>query len=205
LPVCTCGAANLPFGFLRAYWRGAMMLSFCKQLANQGGTMFSMSKSLQLAGMVVALATGAEAMAADATKDLAALQAVDQRWLKAYTASDADTLASLYDEQAVLLPPGAPSASGRAAIRVFLGKDAAESAKAGVVLGMGAKPAGGVSGNMGWQSGTYTVKDKTGKIVDSGKYLSVSVKKDGQWLYVRDTWNSDGPPAAAASAAAPKK
>ena len=34
-------------------------------------------------------------------------------------------------------------------------------------------------GNLGWASGTYSAKDKAGKMVETGKYLSVSVKKDG--------------------------
>jgi fructose-bisphosphate aldolase class 1 len=34
--------------------------------------------------------------AEDSAKELAALQAVDQTWLKAYNAGDLDTLASLY-------------------------------------------------------------------------------------------------------------
>jgi ketosteroid isomerase-like protein len=143
--------------------------------------------------------------AADSAKEVAALQAVDQTWVKAYNAGDVDTLASLYDEHAVLLPPGAPGASGRAAIRAFLAKDTAESAKAGVAFSLGPKPAGGVSGDMGWQSGTYVVKDKSGKVIETGKYLSVSMKQGGKWLYVRDTWNSDGPPAPAESTAPPKK
>jgi hypothetical protein len=61
---------------------------------------------------------------------------------------------------------------------------------------------------MGWQSGTYTVTDKSGKVVESGKYLSVSMKKGGKWLYVRDTWNADAAPpqpAPASTPAAPPK
>jgi hypothetical protein len=54
------------------------------------------------------------------------------------------------------------------------------------------KPVGGVNGNMGWQSGTYTVTDKLGGVIERGKYLSVSTKKNGKWVYVRDTWNTDG-------------
>ncbi len=163
-------------------------------------------KLARLVCMVLGLAAlGAGVATADAAKEIAALQAVDQTWLKAYNAGDADTLASLYDEHAVLLPPGAPAANGRAAIHAFLAKDAAESTKAGVKFFLGSNPAGGVSGDMGWQSGTYTVKDKSGKVVDSGKYLSVSMKKNGKWLYVRDTWNSDLAPGPAESAAPPKK
>ena len=136
---------------------------------------------------------------------MAALQAVDQNWVKAYNAGNADAVAGLYDEQAVLLPPGAPAANGRAAIKAFFTKDTAESQKAGVTFSLGPKPAGGVSGDMGWQSGTYAVKDKAGKIVETGKYLSVSMKNGGKWLYVRDTWNADGTPAPAESATPAKK
>jgi hypothetical protein len=95
--------------------------------------------------------------------------------------------------------------NGRAAIRGFFAKDIAASAKEGVTFSLGPKPAGGVSGDMGWASGTYVVKDKSGRAVDTGKYLSVSKKKGGKWFYVRDTWNSDGPQASADSAAPPKK
>jgi hypothetical protein len=58
---------------------------------------------------------------------------------------------------------------------------------------------------MGWSSGTYTVKDKTGRFVETGKYLSVSRKKDGKWLYIRDAWNADAQPACPEAAAPAKK
>jgi uncharacterized protein (TIGR02246 family) len=148
---------------------------------------------------------GTESKAADTAKDVAALQAVDQAWAKAYNAGNAEGVASLYDEQAVLLPPGSPAVKGRAAIKAFFAKDTAESQKAGVTFILDAKPAGGVSGDMGWQSGDFVVKDKSGKIVDTGKYLSVSARKGGKWLYVRDTWNSDGAPSAPVSALPAKK
>ena len=155
---------------------------------------------------IVALAIfSVEAVAADAAKEIAALQAADKNWEKAYAAGNADAVANLYDEQAVLLPPGAPAVKGRAAIKSFFVKDTAESQKAGVAFILGPNPMGGVSGDMGWQSGTYAVKDKSGKAVETGKYLSVSRKTDGKWLYVRDTWNADGAPAPAEVAGPPKK
>jgi ketosteroid isomerase-like protein len=114
-------------------------------------------------------------------------------------------VASLYDEHAVLLPPGARAVNGRAAIKAFFAKDTSESQKAGVTFVLDAKPAGGVSGDMGWQSGTFAVKDKAGKVVETGKYLSISMKKGGKWLYVRDTWNADGTPVPAEGAGPAKK
>lgn len=145
----------------------------------------------------------AAASAADPAAEVAAMHAVDQAWLKAFNSNDPDAIAKLYDENAILLPPGAPAAKGRAAIRAALAKDMADAAKDGVTFSLGPKPDGGVSGDLGWASGTYAVKDKSGKVLEIGKYLSVSHKKGGTWLYVRDTWNSDA--ATAPEPAAPAK
>jgi len=153
-----------------------------------------------LLGALLCLA-GTSAWADEAT-EVAALHAADQVWLKSYNSGDAATAASLYDEHAVLMAPGAPSAHGREAIRKFLAADMAESAKAGITFHLGDKPDGGTRGDLGWVSGTFSVTDKAGKVIDAGKYLSVSKKVGGKWLYFRDTWNSDGTPAAEA---APKK
>jgi ketosteroid isomerase-like protein len=141
-----------------------------------------------------------QAFAAGASKDVAALEGVDQAWVKAFNAGNADAAAALYEENAVLLPPNAPAMRGRKAIRDFLAAGMADASKAGMSFSLDAKPAGGVSGDMGWQSGAYAVKDKSGKVVEAGKYLSVSKKVGGKWLYVRDTWNADGAPAAPAPA-----
>jgi uncharacterized protein (TIGR02246 family) len=138
---------------------------------------------------------GVVAVAADPPAEVAAIHAVDQAWVKAYNSGDVDTVVSLYAEDAVLLPPGAPQANGRAAIRTYFEQDIAAAAKGGIKVSLGAKADGGASGHMGWSSGTYVAKDKSGHVVESGKYLSVSKKIDGKWLYVRDTWNSDGTPA----------
>ena len=46
---------------------------------------------------------------------------------------------------------------------------------------------------------------KNGQVLDKGKYLSVSRKIGGKWLYVRDMWNSDNAPASAEPAANQKK
>lgn len=155
--------------------------------------MNAMKNMAALSFLLVAFAFfGVDALAADAAAEVKALQAVDQTWVKAYNAGDADTAASLYDKSAILMPPGAQSAHGRAAIREFLAADMTASAKAGVTFHLGEKPDGGVMGALGWVSGTYSVTDKSGKVVDTGKYLSVSKKESAKWLYVRDTWNSDG-------------
>lgn len=49
--------------------------------------------------MMAAASLGIEASAADSAKEVAALQAVDQAWAKAYNAGNADAVASLYHGQ----------------------------------------------------------------------------------------------------------
>lgn len=152
---------------------------------------------------LVALAGFANAAAPAAGGDEAAIRAQTTSWVKAYNGGDAKAVAALYAEDALLLPPGAAGVSGRAAILAFITKDIASSKAGGVVFIINSKTDVGVSGDMGWESGTYSVTAK-GAVVEVGKFLSVSRKKDGKWLYIRDIWNADAPPAPPAPATAPK-
>jgi uncharacterized protein (TIGR02246 family) len=154
------------------------------------------------AGIVLLTGYTAAASAADASKEEAAIRAINQAWMKAYNAGDAKAISALYAEKAVLLPPGAPAANGNAAIQAYLAKDSAESAKAGVTLSLSGKPDGGTSGDLAWESGAYVVKAKSGATVESGKYVTVYKKTGGKWFIIRDTWNSDAPPAPASAAPA---
>jgi uncharacterized protein (TIGR02246 family) len=151
--------------------------------------------------------TGLAHAASPASADEVAIRAQTTSWGKAYNGGDAKAVAALYAEDALLLPPGASGVSGRAAILEYFTKDIADSKAAGAVMALNPKTDVGVSSNMGWESGTYKVAVK-GAVVETGKFLSVSRKKDGKWLYIRDTWNADTPPAppqAPAAPPAPKK
>ncbi len=156
----------------------------------------------------VALAACLSAMpclanAAPKDTDEAALRAQTAAWEKAYNAGDAKGVAAQYAEDALLMPPGSPGVRGRAAILTFFTKDIADSKAGGVTFVINSPTEVGVSGNMGWESGTYKATVK-GAVVETGKFLSVSRKMGGKWLYIRDTWNADAPPAPqAAPATAP--
>ena len=136
--------------------------------------------------------------APDTSADQARLQADALIWFDHYANGDADAMANLYAEDALLMPPGAPAVTGRAAIRTFLGEDAAKTKAAGFSLKAGSVTGLGIDGDTGWISGTYTVVDASGATIDSGSYLSVHRRTNGAWPYIRDIWNSDRPPAAAA-------
>jgi uncharacterized protein (TIGR02246 family) len=151
-----------------------------------------------MAVLLCALAGVAQASPADE----AAIRAQTMAWEKAYNSGDAKGVAAQYADDALLLPPGSPAVSGRAAILTFFTKDIADSKAAGAEFVIDPKTDVGVSGDMGWESGRYTATVK-GAVVESGKFLSVSRKKDGKWLYIRDIWNADTPAPDPAPAAAP--
>ncbi len=151
-----------------------------------------------LAGSIAGLAQAASSVSADE----ASLRAQTASWEKAYNGGDAKGVTAQYADDALLLPPGNPGVRGRAAIQAFFTKDIAASKAAGAVFVLDPRTDVGVSRNMGWESGTYKVTVK-GAVVETGKFLSVSRKRDGKWLYIRDTWNADAPPAPAAAPAPP--
>jgi uncharacterized protein (TIGR02246 family) len=119
-------------------------------------------------------------------------------WATAYNAGDADSVAKLYAEDAVLMPPGTPAKFGRAAIREFIVADSAAAKAAGVTLTIEHGDTVGMSGDLAWHAGPYTIHDASGAVVDSGSYLEALKKVDGKWLTVRDIYNSDKAPAPAA-------
>ena len=148
---------------------------------------------LKCAAVMVFGSAAAGAWAADtaATADVAALQGVAQSWVTAYNGGDADAVTALYADDATLMPPNVQGAIGKAAIHNFFVTDIGESQHAGYKFSIAGMSNGGVAGDWGWLSGTYTVADKTGNAVDSGKFLAIYKKVEGKWVFLRDTWNSD--------------
>ena len=134
--------------------------------------------------------------AADKTK----LQTDALSWFDHFAAADSEGLANLYAEDAIVMPPNMPAVSGRPAIKSLLGPMAAGVKAARMSVKSGSVTGSDVSGDLGWITGTYTVQDSSGATIDSGNYMSVHHRTNGAWLYIRDTWNSDRPPAAAVPA-----
>ena len=147
--------------------------------------------ALAAMGLTVIAASASAPTTTDTAADEAALRAADQAFMRDYWKGDLETVVALYAEDAVLLPANAPAAKGRDAIRKYFAADIA-SVKPGEA-GMIVESTQGVSGNLGWSSGR-TKDTAANGTTSTGKFLSVSRKVNGKWLYVRDTWNSDGPP-----------
>lgn len=156
------------------------------------------SAALVAAGLIVLV--GCQKAAVDTSADEAAIRAATVAWNTDYNAGDGTALAAHYTEDAVLLPPDAPAASGRAAIGEFLAANSAATTAAGLKFNIPGDGPVQVSGDLAYESGSFNVTDAAGATVATGKYIGVFNKIDGKWLLVRDTWNSDAPPAPAPAA-----
>jgi len=142
----------------------------------------------------------------NASADSSAIRSSQDAWYKSYNSGDGAAVAALYADDAVVMAPNVPATRGIAAIREYYSKAAPEFQASGLTAVEG--PAGdiGISGELAWQGTIYTVTDKSGATVEVGKVLTVLERKDGKWMIIRDTWNSDSPAASAATAssASPK-
>jgi uncharacterized protein (TIGR02246 family) len=161
-----------------------------------------MSRKAVLLGAIL-LAGACAPAAPDTSADEASLRAGAPEWFDHYNRGDADAVANLYAEDAVLLAPGVPAITGRAAIRNYLADDIASSRAAGIRINGGEVTGVGASGDVAWVTGTFTVTDGTGATIDTGKYLSLYGRTDSGWALIRDIWNSDAAAATAPPAAAP--
>jgi uncharacterized protein (TIGR02246 family) len=151
-----------------------------------------------IAAGLLALA-GCQKATVDTAAEMDAIKAVNKAWNDNYAAGDAGAVVALYADDAVVLAPGYATASGRDAIRTLIETDVAGSKAAGVSLNISPESTVDMSGDVAWQTGTFTVTDASGAQIDSGKFLSVLRKKDGKWSLIRDAWNSDTPPPAPAA------
>ena len=134
---------------------------------------------------------GSEATAAYDAPDFSTM---NEAYDAAVNAGDAEAMGMLYAEDAVSMPPNAPSLVGRAAIVA----DAAEDF-AGMEANLTSQYEGHhLMGDMVVEWGSYsfgaTVGETGMEIQDDGKYVAIYQRQpDGSWQIVRDIWNSNSP------------
>lgn len=125
--------------------------------------------------------------------DPSVLSSKTEAWEAAFNAKDIDALVALYTSDGRILPPNAEMASGGDAVRTIFGGmiDAGMSGELASIEAM-------VSGDVGYDVGTYTLR-VDGEVIDTGKFVETFVRgDDGEWRMSNDIFNSDNPPAAPA-------
>ena len=155
-------------------------------------------KKLLITTVVLALATGVGLAqygpdkAQMSGKTDPALTKLAKEWEAAFNAKDVAKVASMYTEDAVVMPPNHEPVRGRANIEAFF-KEMANGAKLTLTPFESA-----ISGSTAYEAGTYqmSITPKTGQpTTDKGKYVVILKRgSNGQWRLAHDIFNSDLPP-----------
>jgi len=134
-------------------------------------------------------APAAAATKPDLAKMKADIQALETAWSKADDARDIEAVAAFYADDAISMGNNKPSLVGKAAILEDIKAGFAKKEKGSTVV----YEVTGVFGdeNQVTETGTTTIKDATGKVTYTGKYMAVWEKRDGKYICVRDIGNDD--------------
>ena len=119
---------------------------------------------------------------------MAAVKEASQQYGQAIVAADADKLATLADQDIILMPPGSPAVEGYDAVMEFF-KQFPEIT--GTIEPAEVDGGGNLANVRGNYSLTFQVNDTT-QISEDGKYLEVwRRQEDGSWKVYWDIWNSN--------------
>lgn len=143
-----------------------------------------------------------ETVVVDAEGARAAFEASNAAWTAAAIAGDAAAITALYSDDAILLAPDMPRATGQAeilaAFEALFGAYTFESMTI-TIDDVTIAEAGDIAYVVGSYQDSGTLADGT-PVSSTGKYVSVQENVDGEWKIALDSWNSDGAPVADASA-----
>jgi len=123
------------------------------------------------------------------TEFRAAIAAANQKFMAAFSRSDAAGLAALYTENGQILPPNSDFVTGKPAIQGFWQ----------AVIDMGIQEAQleivevEGHGDTAIEVSTFILKDAGGQALDKGKYIVIWKQEAGQWKLHRDIFNSSMP------------
>ena len=114
-----------------------------------------------------------------------AVEAGNQAFIAAVLRGDASAVANRYTEDAQVIPPGAPVATGRAAIKEFWQSSIAAGLKDLTLETTEVESAG----NLAYETGVVRLVSNEGTTT-AARYVVVWKRIDEKWLLHRDIWNS---------------
>lgn len=132
----------------------------------------------------------------------AQIVALENGYAVASNARNVDGVAAYYASDAESLAADEPTRVGMDAIKAGIKKDM-DMDTTGSTISF-ATTGVWAAGNYATETGTSTVTSKDGKVVRTGKYMTLFELRDGKYIAIRDMWNSDAPTPAAAPAATPQ-
>jgi ketosteroid isomerase-like protein len=126
--------------------------------------------------------------AAQDAKARSAIEAVNQQFMVIFKSADPTALTALYTSAGQLLPPHGDIVTGTQAINQFwqgfLVPGIAVTFKSLELE---------THGDTGHEVAYYTVTGEGNKVLDTGKYIVIWKREQGQWKLHRDIWNTNTP------------
>lgn len=135
--------------------------------------------------------------AAPVANDHPGLAALRASWIDAYEASDTAGMADLYVADAVRMPYDAPAVEGRDAILAAYGVqfESRQLYPRIDLIPESVLVVGAIAIERGRYDETLTSRDKSVRIREIGKYVSVArLGDDGRWRFATSIFNRDAPP-----------
>lgn len=121
------------------------------------------------------------------------IEKVNKTWMAAVKNQDAEAVAALYAEDAMLMAPNAPSIHGKNGAKDFFASAMSSGIKE---VSLSTEEVHG-DGDFAIERGAYEMRVDGNTVVDKGKYLVHWKNIDGEWKFYRDMFSSDMPPPAA--------
>jgi len=120
----------------------------------------------------------------------AAFEAANAKFSAVAAHGDGAALARLYAKDGAVMPSGSEPIRGTEAIAKFW-----QSALASGVAAIDLKTVEVYGqGTTATEVGEYALRDKSGKVLDRGKYIVIWRHDDGEWKLLRDMFSTNMPP-----------
>ena len=132
-----------------------------------------------------------EPIIVDLAQVKAEIQELENGWSAASNARYINTIMGLYADDAVSMPEGKPTESGKDAIKASIEADWAKAPEGQMVNFVTQEVYG--DGEIVTEIGTSETKNASGEVTSSGKYFAIWKKVDGKYLCMREIYNSDAP------------
>ena len=163
----------------------------------------SLGVALVLAVVMLTCAPQSQPVVEDAASteaDVEAIQALCVQWVTALEAGDVDGLLALYTDDAVRLPPGGPSYSGKAAFEEYF-RGLFETISAEVVWPVEGTEEIIVADDLAFHLSEYilfiTPNEGGETMEEKGKVVEIIQRQpDDSWKLAREIWNITPPPEA---------
>ncbi len=130
-----------------------------------------------------------ERAAEETTDARQAIEEGNRQFMEAWEAGDAAAVASLYTENALFLAPHVEPIQGRQAIEAYV-SGAFEAGLQRIKL---ETTEFNRFGNIGHETGRYTLYAVNGMQVDHGKYIIIWKRQNGEWKIHWDMFNTSVP------------